>query len=72
MYAWRCGDLIGLGFAGTYSSVTCYYDPQTHALVGARVATDYQAYCDGTSFSLPAGRQPSSSCEAVIGERHCP
>jgi hypothetical protein len=64
MSARQCGDLIELEL-GNLSGTQCVYDARSHALVGAMIYTDINAYCDGDSFTKVAGRLPDMSCSAV-------
>ncbi len=42
---------------GTHQS-NCFYDPTSHALVGANTVNDSKAYCNGTSASMSSGTIP--------------
>ena len=57
-----CEGLTILIQSGGFTGVWCVYDSTTDALVGAQLRTDYNGYCDGTSFRETAGTVPTAAC----------
>jgi hypothetical protein len=55
-----CRDLIKLNSEPAEGGSGCYYDSQTHQLVGAYQFGDRPTYCDRSSFGRTAGRAPRS------------
>ena len=54
-------------------SLDCFYDVTTHALVGARFATDVNDFCQRTSSTKSSGRLADSSCQStpMLGQHDC-
>ena len=69
---WLCGGEIVLSSSG-YTGMSCYYDLNSHRLVGAYEWSDVPTFC-GDAFSQSFGRVPSQSCSGTDGliERTCP
>jgi hypothetical protein len=70
---YACGTTTVLVAGGGYTSGACVYDAATRALVGARVTTDTNEYCGGTSFRRSAGQLPDDAClkGAPVSTRSC-
>jgi hypothetical protein len=52
----HAGGYLALGNTATgFGGAACYYDPVTHALVGAWAESDFFEYCDHTSFDVLYG-----------------
>jgi hypothetical protein len=50
-----CHGLLLLYSSAMFAASSCFYDAQSHALVGAIQLADYPAYCDHVSGSIEAG-----------------
>jgi hypothetical protein len=73
-HVYPCADTVVLLEGGGYVNWWCVYDSTSHALVGAKVTSDTNEYCNGQSFAEVAGRQADGACvaETPAAARLCP
>jgi hypothetical protein len=73
--AGTCGKLVFYRTGGAsviyYAGFNCYYDPRSHALVGASRFTDELTPCSDASSWGEAGVQPTTSNCAVSATQAC-
>jgi len=66
-WIYSCDDTISYELGSGFSSLICAYAPSSHALVGVLEGSDTTSYCNGTSFTIQAGKVPGPSCQGTTG-----
>ena len=59
------GSHIAIVESGGYGGVTRYFD-EKRVLIGAHVASDYNQYCNGSSFDIIYGTRPTCPTAEVV------
>jgi hypothetical protein len=69
-----CAEGLLLLSSGGGTAYSCVYDPSSHALVGASVASDAPVFCNGRTYQELAGTQVAPACVLgpVVRTRLCP